>query len=82
MDTSTSMILTAILATAGSWAKGKGVSVRMAVAAVFLGIMLSVIGQSEPKFAKQFGILILVSATFAYAPAILGKIQLNKKPAK
>lgn len=78
MDTSTSMILTAILATTGTWAKGKGLSVRMAVAAVFLGIMLTIIGQSEPKFAKQFGVLILVSATFAYAPAILNKIQLGK----
>lgn len=82
MDTSTSMILLAIVVTTGKWSKGKGLDVRTVIQAVFLALMLAVIGESQPAFAKKFGILILVGAVFYYAPSILEKTSLSKKPVK
>jgi hypothetical protein len=82
MDTSSSVLLTAIIVTAGQWANGKGLTVRIALAAVFLALMLSVIGETQPKFSRQFALLILVSATLAYAPIIIQKSGLSKRSAK
>lgn len=82
MDTSTSMILLAVVVTTGKWSQGKGLDIRVVIQAVFLAVMLAVLGESQPAFAKKFGVLILVGAVFYYVPSVLEKTGLSKKSAK
>jgi hypothetical protein len=83
MNPATSVVLTGVIVTAGEWAKGEGVSVRVAVGGTVLAIGLSVLAESEPKLASQFGLLILLVAAFTYLPAVFYSIGLtSQKPVK
>lgn len=78
MDTSTSALLTGVVVTAGKWSSGDGISVRTVLGAIFLAIILTVMNEANEKFARQFGVLILVGAVFRYAPKIIEKTGLAK----
>lgn len=82
MDTSTSTLMTGLIVTGGQVSQGKGVDLKVVLSVLFLAIMLSVIGDSNAKFAQRFGLLILVGAVFAYAPSIIKGVGLNSKGAK
>lgn len=82
MDTSTSALLTGVIVVAGQWASGKGVTARVVVGACFLAIILTVLSEANEKLAKQFGILILVTATLTYGVSVTDKMGLTKKNGK
>lgn len=79
MNTTTSTILTFTLVTAGRWSEGKGIELNIAIAAVTLGIMLSVLADANEEFASKVGLLIVVGAAFRYLPGLVSKTGLNKK---
>lgn len=78
MDTSTSTLLTGLVVTGGQVADGKGVSLHVIVAVLFVAIVLSLMGEANAKLAQQFAALILVAALFTYGPAILKGLGLSK----
>lgn len=79
MDTTTSALLTGLIVTGGQVANGKGISIKVVIAVLFLAMILSLMSNANDTLARKFGILILVGATFAYAPAIVDKLGLGKK---
>lgn len=74
MNTTTSVLLTGVIVVIGRWAKDEGITSRIVVAVVILALFLSLLGQNQPKLANQFGLLVLITAMFGYAPGILGKL--------
>lgn len=79
MDTTTAAFGTAVIVTAGQWAKeGKGPSIKVIVGMLFLAYFLTFIGAGNPKIASQFAVLILVGAVLVYAVPITKKLGLTK----
>lgn len=75
MNTTTSTVLTFTLVTAGRWSEGKGIELNIAIAAVTLGLMLSVLADSNQGFAEKVGLLVLVAAAFRYVPRLAGVVN-------
>jgi len=69
---------TVTITTLGRWAKGKGLTIDTVVGFVFLAIFLTVADQANPKLARAFGALVVVSVAIVHLPAILGKSGLAK----
>jgi hypothetical protein len=83
MNPATSVVLTGVIVTAGEWAKGEPVSIKVVVGGTVLAIGLSVMYESDPKLASQFATLVLLVAAFTYLPAVFYKLGLTKtKPVK
>lgn len=83
MNPATSVVLTGVIVTAGSWAKDEPVSIRVVVGGTVLAIGLSVMYESAPDLASKFGALVLLVAAFTYLPAVFYKLGLtNSKPVK
>lgn len=82
MDTTTSTLLTGLVVVGGNVAKGKGVSVQIVIAVLFLAMMFSIMGDSNPPLAQHFALLILVVAVVANAPAILDGLNVGGKKKK
>lgn len=83
MNPATSVVLTGVIVTTGEWAKGEPVSIKVVVGGAVLAIGLSVMNESQPKLASQFGALILLAAAFTYLPAVFYKLGLTQqKPVK
>lgn len=75
MDTTTSVLLTAIVVTAGQWAKkDEGPSIKIVVGGMVLAIMLSAMSQANEKLASQFSALVLVGAILIYIQPIVKKL--------
>jgi hypothetical protein len=74
MNTTTSVLLTAVIVVVGRWARNEGITSRIVIGIVILALFLSLMGQSQPKLAGQFGALILLTAVFGYGPDILKKL--------
>lgn len=74
MDTTTSALLTGVMVAVGQWAQDKKINARLIIAVLILALFLSLMGQSQPKLARQFGALILISATLGFGPSILNKL--------
>lgn len=78
MDTTTSVVLTGLVAVAGQWINGKGVTVRLVVGLFFLAIMLTLLAQWNPKVARGMGMLVLITVAFTFGPAIVRKAGLTR----
>ncbi len=79
MDTTTAAFATAVVVTAGQWAKeGKGPSIKVVVGMLFLAYFLSIMSAGNPKIASQFAVLILVGALITYTIPITKKLGLAK----
>ncbi len=73
MNVTTSAMLTFGMVTAGRWSEGKGVELNIAIAAVVLGIGLSVLAETNEPFAEKVGLLVLLGAAFRYLPRLVAK---------
>lgn len=72
------VIGTGLLATLGTWAEGKSLTVRPVIGGTFLALFLTGIAQAEPEFASKLALLVLLVAAFRYVPPILSKSGLTK----
>lgn len=78
MDTTSAAFGTAVIVTAGQWAKdGKGPSIKVIVGMLFLAYFLTLMSQGNPKLASQFAVLILVGALITYTIPITNKLGLT-----
>lgn len=79
MDTTTAVVATAVVVTAGEWAKNdKGPSIKIVVGGMVLAMFLSALSTSNDKFAAQFSVLILMGALFTYIIPITKKLGFTK----
>lgn len=74
MDTTTSTLATGLVVVIGRWTEEKEVSFKIFVGIAVLAVALAVMQASNEKLARQFGVLILVSALFTYGIPISKKI--------
>lgn len=77
MDTTTSTLLAGSLVVVGRWVQDKPVNARIIIGIVGSALFLSLIGQADQELARAFGGIVLITATFAYAPDILKKVGLT-----
>lgn len=78
IDTTNSAVLTGVVVTAGRWANNKPLEMRVVVGAAFLALGLAGLSAVNDELARNFGVLILVAALFAYGPAIIDKTGITK----
>lgn len=79
MDTTTSVVATAVVVSVGEWSKpDRKFSIRNVVGFMMLAIFLAALEAGNEKFARQFAALILVSALFVYAIPISKKLGFTK----
>lgn len=79
MDTTTSVVATAVVVTAGQWAKNnKGPNIKVVVGGMVLAVILSAMSQGNEKLAQQFAMLVLVAALLTYAIPITKKLGFSK----
>lgn len=71
MNTTTSVVATAAIVTAGRWSEGKGIELKVAIGATTLGIFLAVLDSANEQFASQLALLVLIVALFRYVPSIV-----------
>lgn len=74
MDTTTSVVATGVVVTAGRWSQDKDIPFRIFIGFGFLAIFLAVMASGNQKLAEQFGALILVAACMTYAVPIGKKL--------
>lgn len=74
MDTTTAVVATGVVVTAGRWSEDKDIPFRIFVGFGFLAIMLAVLSSTNEKLAESFAALVLVSAALLYAVPIAKKI--------
>lgn len=79
MDTTTSVVLTSLVVTAGQWAKkDEGPSIKIVVGGMVLAVILSAMSQANEKLASQFSALVLVGALLIYVQPITKKLGFSK----
>lgn len=78
MNTTTAAVATGAIVTFGTWAQEKPLTIKIAIGTGGVALILSLISQSNESLAQKFGTLILLAAAFAYLPAIVKKLGLDK----
>lgn len=78
MNAANTVVLTGTIVTIGRWAQEKPLDIKVVVGGVFLAVALTIMEQGSPKFASQFGLLIIVAAVFTYGVDIVKKSGLTK----
>lgn len=79
MDVTTSAVLTGIVATAGRYTKDKKwPSVKMVVGGGMYLLFLTAIESARPDFAKQIGVLVLVTTVLVYMSSITKALGYTK----
>lgn len=79
MDTTTSVVLTAVVVGMGQWAKkDEGPSIKIVVGGMALAVMLSALSNADEKLASQFATLILIGALLVYVEPITKKLGFSK----
>lgn len=77
MNTTNSVVGTALVVAVGKWSQDETIGVRVVVGGFFLAVLLSVMEQGSPKLASRFALLVFVVAAFMYVPAIAYKAGLT-----
>lgn len=77
MSSTNSLALTGLLVVIGRWAKGEKLEPRVFIAFAFIVLAMLVLTETNERFGNAFALLVLVGATFAYAPAIVRKLGLT-----
>lgn len=67
MNTTSSVVLTGLVVTAGQWSENKQVPIKTFVGVGVFAIFLAAIGEANALLAQQFGTLVLVTALLYYA---------------
>ena len=82
MQTTTVATATVVLVIAGQWTKGTLVPVKVVIGGTVYILILSFMNDAVPALAKNFAILVLITAAFIYAVPIfqgLGLLDGGKK---
>lgn len=74
MDTTTAVVATGVVVTAGRWSEDKDIPFKIFVGFGFLAIFMAVLSSTNQKLAETFAVLVLVSAALMYAVPIAKKI--------
>jgi hypothetical protein len=78
VNTTTSVLLTMAIVIGGRWAQGETIHPRIVVGVLGSAVFLSLIGEFyDAGLAKMFGVMILLTAVFAYLPDITKKLGLT-----
>lgn len=83
VSTATVATGTVFVVIVGQWSKGTLVPIRVIVGGTVYILLMSFLDEAEPKLARLFGILVLITAVFLYAVPIfqgLGLLDGGKKP--
>jgi hypothetical protein len=75
MNPGTAVVATTIVVVLGRWADDKKLSYNILVGSLFLAIMLSLMNETNPKLAGQFGLLILVGAVLVNGTSLFRAIS-------
>jgi hypothetical protein len=78
MNTTTSAVMTGAIVYGGRWAQSKPIDIKVAIGTAGIAIILSLLAQTNEKLAQQFGLLILIGASFVYLPTMVEKLGLSK----
>jgi ABC-type uncharacterized transport system permease subunit len=62
----TLVILAGAISVAGTWSKKSTVETRQVIGIGFVALVMVIIAQANPSFAKQFGWLLVAATTGAY----------------
>lgn len=74
---SNTLIATGAIVTAGQFANGKGMTIRIVVGGSVLAIGITMIESYNEYFAKMLALMVLVAAIYAYLPSIAKRLNLN-----
>ena len=66
MNTTTAAVATGVVVTAGRWADGKNLDVRIAIGTGALAIGLAVLSGANEQLASRFAVLVLLGAVLVY----------------
>ena len=75
----TSLMGTGALILVGTLVEDKAIDLRKVVAIGVIAIGLSIMSETKPDLAAQFGLLIMIGAAFRYVPSISKGLVTNKK---
>lgn len=78
MNTTSKIVLTAGVVVIGRWTEDKKITIKIAIGAAFVALMLAVMDGADTKLASQMATLILVAASLRYGRSILNKAMLDK----
>lgn len=78
MNTTSTVVLTGVVVTAGRWSQGKGLTMRIVVGGTFLAIALAAMAEANADLASKFGLLVLAVAVLTYGVDIAKKTGLTK----
>jgi len=76
MNPMNAIVLTAILALLGKWARGKKTDIRFVIQITAVAIGLALANEMNPDLARKFALLILITAAFTNAQPIAKKAGL------
>lgn len=77
MNTTNLVLLTGLIIAVGRWIQDKPLTARIFVAIFILALVLTIIGQGQPKLANRLGMIVLVTAIlppYGYGASILEKL--------
>lgn len=77
--TTTLVVLTAVIVTAGRWDTGKGFDIRTAIGTGVYAIFLSVIDNIDSTIAQRLAILVLLGTLYTYAIPLAQDMGLVQK---
>lgn len=79
MDTTTGIVLTGVVVTAGQWAaKDKGPSIKVVVGGMVAAVFLAALSNANEQLASKFAAAMLVGAVLTYALPIAKKLGYSK----
>lgn len=75
-NTTTIATGTVVLVVAGQWTKGTLIPIKVIIGGTVYILLLSFMNDAVPALAKNFAILVLITAAFVYAVPIFSKLGL------
>lgn len=78
MDTTTAVVGTVGVVALGKWATDKKIDLKFAVGTGIYAAAISILGQSNSKFAQQFATLVFVTALLLYIVKITNALGFTK----
>ncbi len=78
MDTTTSVVLSAVVVAAGRWSQGQSVTIKIVVGGAVLAVMLAGLESANADLASKFALLVLVTSLLVYLVPIVRKLGYAK----
>jgi hypothetical protein len=73
------VVLTAVVVTAGRWAKKEPVDIRIVIGGTVFLLFIAGLSEASPKLAQQFALLVLLAALFNYGIPIFENLNFKKE---